>query len=370
MRTVHPGAVVLAALAACQVEPPKGTQIGAIREPDPSPAPPSDLTDLDMGAAVADALALAGIVTSASAFQGHLATMDRSTSRTCPPIWAGLPPEDLVEIDLGDDEGGVSWLASCTTDETTYDGFAHWTTTIDDGEGTASRSLVADASVSDGGGGVLWAFDGESADTLDTTTGAYASSFSGVITGSLSGLGEGLRAQNNTEDGDGGFVAEWSPDGAMRFAGSVEAFDGYGPVDRRDGSEPELEGVTGWSPGRPRFTSVRFDLTFDATCAEEPYGFLGLRGNEGFWFDVYFLPIYDPGEDTAQSNAFPFESIDNQSCDGVGTLFSRNIDLKGIEASEPGWSRELSPDFDAIRSSLPTPTLESYVYTLRHLPSE
>lgn len=376
MRSKHPGVVVVilaSLLAACSVEPPKGTQIGAIREPDPDPAPPSDLARLDMSAAIADALHLAGIVTSASAFEGHVATMDLATTRSCPQIWVGVPPDDLIDVEFDDEEEGLSWLADCAATAASYDGFTHWTTSIAEDGLTAQRSLIADAEVTDAAGNVLWAYDGESSDTFDTTGGgfAYSSSFTGLITGSMSGLGQGLRAQNNAGmDGDGGFLAEWGSDGTMHFLGSVEAFDGFGPIDSRAGTEPELAGVTGWKPGQPRFTSVRFDLTFDGTCDAEPIGFLGLRGNEGFWFDVYFLPIFDPEEHTAQSNAFPYEEIDNVSCDGVGTLFSRNADLKAFEATNPGWSRELAPDFDAILSTLPTPTLDSYVYTLRNLPPE
>jgi hypothetical protein len=99
-------------------------------------------------------------------------------------------------------------------------------------------------------------------------------------------------------------------------------------------------------------------------------GFLGLRGNEGFWFDIYFLPIYAVDENTAQSNAFPFERIENQTCDGIGTLFSRNVDLATLDAADANWEREVSPNFDAVRDNLPSPALESYIYTLRHLPEE
>lgn len=358
-------------LAACQTDPPAGSQIGAIREPDPAPAPPSDLARIDLERAIEDALALAGIVTTQSAFVGHLSTMERG-ERNCPQLWTGPLPEDLVDLEIDGEDGGLSWLSDCSTAAgLSYAGFAHWTTALADDEagGVATRTLVADAEVTDGQD-VLWAFRGEAADSFDDAAGLYASSFTGTITGSLAGVGSGLRAQNNTASDDGGFRAAWGPDGSMTFSGSVEAFDGYGPADQRTGDEPELEGITTWRKGAPRFTSVRFDLTFSPDCRDEPIGFLGMRGNEGFWFDVYFLPIYPVDEDTAQSNAFPFEQIDNQTCDGTGTLFSRNVDLAALDEADDNWSRELAPDFDAVRDNLPSPSLESYVFTLRHLPQE
>ena len=115
-----------------------------------------------------------------------------------------------------------------------------------------------------------------------------------------------------------------------------------------------------------RFNSVRFQLSFDADCPEEPHGYVGIRGNEGFWFDVYFLPLYDLADDSAQSNAYPYELIDNAECDGFGTLFSRNVDLSDQE--DGTWSREIAPDFASVVAALPTPTLADYVFTLRHLP--
>jgi hypothetical protein len=56
-----------ALLNACTPPPAKGTQIGALREPDPDPAPPSDLQQLDLKAAVEQALYMGGITTLASA---------------------------------------------------------------------------------------------------------------------------------------------------------------------------------------------------------------------------------------------------------------------------------------------------------------
>jgi hypothetical protein len=151
----------------------------------------------------------------------------------------------------------------------------------------------------------------------------------------------------------------------------MTAYDGFGPPDGRDpSSSPELEDASNWVAGMPRFTSIRFDLEFTEECDQEPAGFIGIRGDEGFWFDVYFLPKPDIEAGSAQANAFPYEDIDNVECDGIGTLFARNVDLDTLEATNAGWSREFAPDFAGVIASLPMPTLDQYIYTVRDIPLE
>jgi hypothetical protein len=359
----HAVLLSLVAAVACIPEPRPGSQIGSLREPEPSPAPPSDLKDLDMRAVVQEALALGGLTTLSAAWTGHMASLD-SAPASCPAIWMGPLPEDLVEVDMDMEQAGMSWLANCVTDpgNLTFSGFTHWSTEIVE-DVSGARALVADAEVTDSAGGLLFAFDGEASDSLDLATGQYSSLLDGEITGSLVGLGSGLRT-------GGEFEASWNQaaGSGLRLFGTVTAFDGFGPPDERDPSDsPELENLPGWSQGMPRFTSVRYDLQFSEECPEEPMGFLGIRGNEGFWFDVYFLPIYDPEEDTFQSKAFPYEEIDNVSCDGIGTLFARNVSLKEADTEDPDWSREVQPDFAGTISSLQTPSIEDYIYTLRQV---
>lgn len=370
MLTVRRAAMLLPlALAACDPDPKPGTQIGALREPDPSPMPPSDTRTLDMGAAVEEALRIGGITTLTAAWAGHVGSLDLGApAGDCPQIWVGPLPDDVVDVDMDEDEPGLSWLSNCETrvadGENTFSGFTHWTTTMVEGE-SGARTLVADAEVTDKNGKVLFGFDGEADDSLDLATGTYTSNLDGEVVGTLSDAEGGFRT-------GGGFEASWSPSGTLRMFGTVTAFDGFGPPDNRTIVEsPEIAGLAGWVSGMPRFTSVRFDLEFMPECTAEPVGYVGIRGNEGFWFDVYFLPIADlEAEPTAQSTAFPYEQIDNIACDGIGTLFARNIDLRSMDLEDDGWSRELSPDFAGVIASLPVPTLDDYVYTLRDLPSE
>jgi hypothetical protein len=372
--------LLLAACAVGTTDKPHGTNIGALRD-DPAPQPPSDLQSLDMKAAVEEALRIGGITTLAAAWQGHLAVLQGAPA-TCPQVFLGLPPDSVLEnvnVDLGDDaDPGYSWAAACLTpNNVDYEGFAHWTTTITPGA-SGSRTLLADATVLDGGGNVLFSFLGDASDTVDVLSGSYDSTINGKLEGSLVGLGTGLQT-------GGDFVASLRSDGTLNLTGSVTMFDGFGPPDHRDPAKsPELKDIAGWTDGEPRFTSATFDLEFQADCPQEPYGYVGLRGNEGFWFDVYFLPKYtaaDTGAPSAQIDAFPYEQIDNVTCDGVGTLFARNVDLKGWDDCDPkvvgvdgdcdpSWSRELSPDFAGVVGAMTLPTLDSYIYNVRDIPQE
>jgi hypothetical protein len=351
---------LIATLAACDLEPPKGTQIGALREPEPPPAPPSDIWDIDLEAAVADAFTVAGQATLAKAWAAHGETL-ADAPPGCPQVWIGNLPEDVVDMDMDDDEG-LSWLADCATpDGVAWSGWAHWTDVLPSGT-VADRTLMGDLAIT-GPDGLWLVLDGETSDAIDTTNGyAYASNLEGELTGSLV-EGGGVRGE---------LEASWASDSSFRLFGTVTDLDGFGPPDNRDPATSPEVAFDGWTPGMPRFTSVRYDLTLDlTTCGVEPTGYLGIRGNEGFWLDVYFLPIYDLTEDTAQSNAFPFELIENQTCDGIGTLFARNILLEDTsgdgDSTDTTLAREVAPDFATIVGALPAPMPGDTLLTLREL---
>jgi hypothetical protein len=346
-------------VAACDLEPPKGTQIGALREPEPPPAPPSDIWDIDLEAAVADAFALAGISTLGQAWAIHGENL-AAASPGCPQVWIGNLPEDVVDVDMDDDNEGLSWLDDCaTTGGVGWNGWAHWTTQMSTGT-AVDRTMVGDLAVT-GSDGVWLALDGDASDSIDTSNGyAYASTLDGELVGTLV-EGGGVRGE---------LEASWASDGSFRMSGMITDLDGFGPPDTRDPATSPEVAFEGWTAGMPRFTSVRYDLTLEpSTCGMEPTGYLGIRGNEGFWLDVYFLPIYDIEENTAQSNAFPFELIDNQICDGIGTLFARNLLLEdgSGDGNDTTLVREVAPDFAAIVGSMPAPMPGDTLLTLREL---
>jgi len=356
--------VVVVALTACMPKPPGGTQIGALRDELP-PNLPADFLELDLMAATEEALTIGGISTLAGAWRGHAGSFDHAVF-DCPHLRLGAPPEDLVDLNLNNDDlgEGMSWIDDCSTpDAATFDGFTYWDTEITQGGALATRSLIADTHIEAADGSVLFDFDGEAEDSLEG--GAYTSSIvARGLRGSLVGLGGGLRGE---------VEASWSDTGDVSLFGAVTMLDGFGPPDGRtlDPEEtPELSNVPSWEPGMPRFTSVRFDLTWDESCDEEPLGYIGIRGNEGFWFDVYFLPIYDLEEDSAEANAFPFGEVSNTTCDGIGTVFVRNIAPNSQAAEGKNFTAEIQPDFAAVLDGLPRPALEDFVLTLHQIPQE
>src|SRR5205085_12460817 len=100
MRTVLPVLPFVLVLAAtgCTVDPPQpkaGPQSGPLR----GPTPPIDYKDIDMKAAVEEALQFGGLVTMAAAWRGHVDAIDHG-QLACPTSCTGTPPEDLVDIEV------------------------------------------------------------------------------------------------------------------------------------------------------------------------------------------------------------------------------------------------------------------------------
>lgn len=352
--------VVILLSGGCTPGETPGTQIGSLKESS-VPLPPADLELLDLAEAVREALRIAGIATTATAWNAHVTSLDSGTD-ACPNTWLGTPPEDFVDINGADEDStGLSWFDNCTTAlGSSFQGFSYWEHDVDLGARQGSRALAMDGQIVDPAGSLLLDFDGEATDALDG--GTYQSSMTArVLRGSLLGFGSGLRGELD---------ASWAG-GRMELSGQVHLEDGFGPPDMRNPSldaSPELTNVTNWTQGMPRYTSVRYDLDFEGDCSLEPRGYVGVRGNEGFWFDVYFLPKYDPVEDLSRAASFPFEAIDNLDCDGIGTLFVRNLDLRQVERISRDWSREIQIEFGSIIGAMPTPNLDGFTFSLQDLP--
>ncbi len=358
MPPLHHCWVLLPLLVGCIPEPAPpapGTNISGLKDPHL----PSDFRTIDYADAIAQALNAGASATLSTVWGGHHASIE-GAPYGCPHMYLGAPP--ALDEDADEDNPGFSWDASCTTDAgVSYAGFQFWTTEVDTEAGTGSRTLMGEATVTDGSA-LLYEFDGEAADEVSYPSEggwSYSTEVDGEVFGTLPfGGATGLRATQLT--------AGWGSDGTIDMVGQLHVFDGYGPTDTRTLATIEQTGdyvPEGWVPGLPRFTSARFDLEFTADCPQEPVGYIGLRGNGGIWFDIYFLPRFNPEDDSAQSNAYPYDIIVNEECDGVGTIFVRNI-----APEEEPWDEFVTPDFAVVAAQLDAPPLTDFVYTLRNFP--
>lgn len=311
-----------------------------------------DLTGVDLEAAYESALRLALEVTVQPAWAGHRGALDLARSG-CPDVFAGAPDDDGADID--EDAEGVSWADHCSTaGGLSYSGFAWWDTDLSStgepgsAEGVTiegSRELVADGVVADSDG-VIFEFDGEGSDALYQVEAegysrwTYASLLSATVTGR-----EVVSATTGAAPGG------WRSDLYVYATGG----------------DTDTLAVRGnayyFSPViQDRFDSVYVALSWAAPddlapddCALEPRGFLSVRDEDAFWYDLVFMP----GEgDDISGDQYPNDPY--AVCDGCGTLYVR------------GLSQELTvcPDFSWLwDGAVSLPAAEDFVLTLRDLES-
>ena len=307
-----------------------------------------DLSDIDLEAAWQDGLSLTVGVTMGPAWDGHLASLGLMQSG-CPDLYAGSPNLDEVEAEPGE---GLGWADACTSaGGLTFSGYAWWDIDVqsegeaDSAEGrttTASRTLLADGSVGDDDG-LLFDFDGEGTDSLylAEAEGYERWVYSSLVEATVTGRDVFDPATSLTPDGfrtDLYLYATGGDVDTVELRGNAYFF---GPV---------LAG---------RFDSVAVDLTWTGPtgagpddCAAEPSGYISLRDEDAFWYDLVFLPA---SEDDATGE--DYENDPYSGCDGCGTLYVRGLP-----------QQELCPDLSFLwDGAITRPEVEDFVLTLRDL---
>ena len=314
-------------------------------ESDPEPVDPGqpdelalpDLSGVDLVAAYDAALELALALDARVPWDTHVRALDMR-SGGCPDLYAGSPGQDS---DLPPD-AGWGWLDGCLTLEGLgFRGWEWWDASLsrageaDTAEGIltdAARQLVGAALIADGDE-VLFEFRGEASDALSRTDApgyerwVHSSRIDATITGAWADAGLGIAG--------GGRVAVYR----SATGGDTERLELRGDVFL---FETRLAG---------RFDSVAMDLSFTGPagagpddCVLEPRGWIGLRDEQAFWYDLVFQPRSDE------------EGID-AACDGCGTLYVRGLEQAGMEVCldvAPLWEGEVSP-----------PGLEAYAWSMR-----
>lgn len=309
-----------------------------------------DVSDVDFPAAYQEAVQLSKTVHAGRAWAGHAASLERRSSG-CPDFYAGMP--DVEGADGGDE--GAAWADHCTTQgDVDWNGWELWDATIraegdpatPEGQTVdATRTLVGDGIVG-ARDGVGFEFSGEATDALSTVTAKdYVRwSWSSTVTGTLTGSD----VFEATSDTPGGWRTDLS---FYATGGDAAVYEPKGNIFLFDALLQE------------RFDSVELDLSFLGAgaagpddCALEPRGWIGLRDEDAFWYDIVFLPRTDEGDDAAND---PYDA-----CDGCGTVY-----VRGVEAAEVG---QVCLDFGFVWADAPLspPTVEDYVLSLHALTSE
>lgn len=293
----------------------KDTDTGVVLDP-PEELEIPGIQGVDLDQLFVDTVKLGITADARVAWDAHAISLDLMDPG-CPDIYAGIP--DLEIDDLDEDVPGYSWLDQCYAGDERFGGYEYWendvrvTGELEDPSGqtvAGQRSLIGNGviSVDDD---VTFEFDGEASDSLtkiDDSTGfsrfVYSSLVDGTITGSIP-----FPDGSPTPGG-------WRTDMYLSYTGGdVDSLEARGNVyffEKRIND---------------RFDSLAMDIEFTGPngatpddCAIEPRGWIGVRDENAYWYDVVFEPRFD---DDATDSDYPNDPY--TACDGCGTLYIRGI---------------------------------------------
>jgi len=298
------------------------------------------LDGIDIEAAFTEAITMVGKVQLNPAWNGNREALSYKRP-TCPDLYVG--ENDDMEMP----DGAVVWQDFCNTGTgLSFSGFTAWTGSLEQSgdiesevglilNGTRQMSGQANVTVS---GDTIYEFKGIGNDSLYRVQSptydhwTYSAAINGTIQGTEStGLAAGFRSDMY-----------------------IYAMGG-------DTRSLEARGNVFWTSYRiqNRFDSAAMDIyLLDPSsagpddCALEPKGWIGIRDERSYWYDLVFMPM--DSEDDAG-----YEDDERSMCDGCGTLY-----LRGTETIEYG---QLCPDFSTIwtESLIDLPQAEDFVFTFQ-----
>ena len=341
-----------------------GTELAGtnVVDPDENVTLPSELTvpDVDVDAvaqAVQDALVMTLRTNLMPAWDGHFTALQAGRAG-CPDMYVGVP-EDIdaviADADREDFAALPYWSDYCETPGGLYyRGFDMWdsyfeaTGSEEDEAGrvaSGSRYMVADAAIGDYDG-VKYRFLGEGSDALYKSVSptyerwVYSSSMNGTVAG-----------RDSFEEAD-----TFTPNG-FRTDMYIYAVGGDEQYIEARGNVYLLEDRLG-----DKFDSVAMDLYMTGPtgagaddCVLEPHGWMGLRDENAFWYDLVFLPSSE--EDVTSDD---WDNDEYSACDGCGTLY-----IRGLEAVEVGL---ICPDFGELwNGMIGVPEEEDFILTFTEI---
>ena len=311
------------------------------------PLPP-DIDTIDWVSVFQDAVGMMKTVNTQSPWLGHQASLD-TRQAGCPDFWTG--EFEIANVVVGN-EDGVSWSDDCLTGGGLYyDGWVWWDSTITESgdpgsnDGRTSdgfRQIEGDAVVGDDDG-IRFEFDGEASDSFYRLQAygyerfVYSTTLDATITGRDM------------------FEGTLTPDG---FRSDLFMYITGGDVDYFEARgnayffTPQLHG---------RFDSVQVDMALvgptgasPTDCTAEPLGWIGVRDENAYWYDVVFLPRY---EEDIVGEKYPNDPL--SVCDGCGRLYIQGVEQQG---------KDVCIDFSFLfDGSFPLPDPDDYVLPLHAL---
>jgi len=292
------------------------------------------LEDVDFEASLEEAFVMALQADLDRVWRGHAEALALRQG-TCPDFYAGTPD---FELELDDDFPGLVWFDECESDEVGFAGWLGWTqqiaaeSSVENPEFVfieGERSLQGDGLVRQAGA-LVYEFDGEGADAVYVEDAGESSyyAYSSYVNGTVSEAEEMFRTEM--------YVVH---SGGM-------------------GQTLEARGNLYWMDFRiaGRFDSVALDvemvgaeLAGEDDCTLEPRGWIGVRDEDAYWYEVVFEPR-NPAED--------YENDPYTECDGCGELYIRGLPQGTL----------VCPDFSSVWSSLTSPTMDDYALVIREVP--
>ncbi len=315
------------------------------------------LEGIDLEAAYLEAVQLALTTTTSAAWTGHVSALDtRQTG--CPDAYLGIPDALEFEDEELEDAPGLFWQDYCRlAGGLYYRGYVAWNGEVElDGDKNTSSGQVLSGERQMYGDGVIgvgdelyFELDGEVSDAVYSVeaNGYSRWTYSSLLDATV----RGTRAFDDKSATPGG----WRSDLYLYASG--------GDVDYI-----ELRGDTYYQEHRiqERFDSSQLHLTVQGElgagpedCLLEPIGWMGLRDENAYWYDLVFLP--GAGEELGEHD---YENPDYVACDGCGTLY-----VRGLQQEEIG---QVCIDFSELFSgdTVELPRAEDFVLTLRDVTTE
>lgn len=311
--------------------------------------PTPNVEGVDFQAAFQEAFTLAAQTDLKAGWKGHVNAIAQRTSG-CPDVYIGNPDIENLD-DVPEDGTGWSWADYCTNQGgKTFAGWSYWVNNIDitgdaeTAEGATSqvsRAIQSDQTLAQNNT-VFYEFDGMASDALtqvqapDYLRWVYSSLVNATVTGEY--------AFDTSSTTQGGYRADIYLYATGGDADTLETRGNLYFFDKR------IE---------TRFDSVALDIAMSGPsgsgpddCTAEPQGWIGIRDENAFWYDLVFQPRYD--SDVSDTG---YENDPYNACDGCGALYIRGLEQPAME---------VCMDFSFLWSGiLQPPAVEDYVFTLR-----